>query len=309
MSSVGQAFRPAGSAKPKGLAYDRQLTVVGQAFRPAGLAAFALVSVLAVAVGASQTLSPQDALLARLAIDLAADRDAAPISLDADGSRHHGVVYDRFTLAHLAARVAKLRGTPFNPEKPAASLFNKLLTVVAVPVPCGGRMVRPTDVDIIGSDGRAIQKWAPQSGAAAQAVLPGARVPGGAIAVTFADTVLRQEQVIRISYAVPVCPGTEPRVTLPVTMTTIRARERPTIEVARGQAPPTGTLTLTIQGIVDLEGQLRYATAPESNTELGAAAFNVAVKTAFEPARINGSPSPWTGGVILDFQVVTPAGR
>jgi hypothetical protein len=114
-----------------------------------------------------------DALLARLAIDLAAERDAAPISLDADGSRRHGFVYDRFTHAHLAARVAKLKGAPFNPERPPASLFNKWLVVVAVPLSCGGRTVRPTDVDIVGGDGRAIQEVGPQSGAAAAASWPG----------------------------------------------------------------------------------------------------------------------------------------
>jgi hypothetical protein len=265
-----------------------------------------LVIVAAVAGGASQTLSPQDVLLARLAIDLAAERDAAPISLDADGSQRHGVVYDRFTHAHAAARVAKLRGTPFNPERPPASLFSKLLVVLAVPLSCGDRTVRPTDVDIVGSDGRAIQKLAPQSGAAAHAVLPGARVAAGAIAVTFADTVLRRDEVIRSSYSGRVCADADRRVTLPVTMTAIRVRERPTLEVAPGQAPPTGTLTLTIQGIVDLEGHLRYATAPEATTELGATALKIAVRTAFEPARINGSPAPWTGGVILDFKVVTP---
>jgi hypothetical protein len=93
-------------------------------------------------------------------------------------------------------------------------------------------------------------------------------------------------------------------------MTAVRARERPTVEVAPGQAPATGALTLTIQGIVDLDGQLRYASAPEASTELGATALKIALRTPFEPARINGSPVPWTGGVILDFRVVTPvAGR
>ena len=274
----------------------------------ATVAVAVLVTLAAVTAGASQALSPQDRLLARFAIDLAAERDAAPISLDADGSRRHGVVYDRFTHAHLAARVAKLRGAPLNPERVTAALFNKWLVVVAVPLSCGDRTVRPVDVDLVSSDGRAIQKWAPQRGAAAESAVPGARVRAGAIAVSFADTVLRQDQVIRVSYDGAACGDTSSRVTLPVTMSSVRTRVRPTLEVLPGQAPPAGTLTLTISGVVDLEGRLRYATAPEANTALGATALKVALQTSFQPARVNGSPAPWTGGVILDFRVVAPAG-
>ena len=63
----------------------------------------------------------QDALFARLAIDLARERDPAPISLDADGSGRHGVIYDRFTLAH-ADRAGRAREERAGRSRHAARL-------------------------------------------------------------------------------------------------------------------------------------------------------------------------------------------
>lgn len=268
--------------------------------------AAALVAAAATIVAASQALSPPDAMLARLAIDLAVEREAAPISIDADGSRRHGVVYDRFTNAHLAARVAKLRGRPFDPRRPPVSLLNKWLVVVAVPLACGDRIARPIDVDVIGADGRAVRKFAAQRGGGIQSLLPGAVTPAGALAVPFADTVLRGKQRIRISYSGRACPDGQSSLSFPVTMAAAGPRERPTLEVMPGQASSTERLRLNIQGVVDLEGLLRYASAPEASTELGATALKIALRTRFEPARINGSPAPWTSGVILDFSLVAP---
>src|SRR5262245_35285085 len=115
---------------------------------------------VAVTLGAAQRPSPQDSLLARFAIDLAADHDATPISVDQDGSGRHGVVYDRFTIAQLTARAAKLKGTPLDPLKPPASLVTRTVVVLAVPLTCADRTMRPADVDIDNRT-RPVLKWQP----------------------------------------------------------------------------------------------------------------------------------------------------
>lgn len=260
-----------------------------------------LAATVLVPVGA-QARAPQDALLVRYAVELAAERDVAPISLDAGGRGLHGVAYDRFTQAHLAARVAARRGSPLDPLKPPPVLLGKLLIVIAVPLACPGRTVRPTDVDLDNS-GQAVPKWQPATGAVIQTLLPGATVPDGAIAVQFAEPSLSAGEVVRISYAAPVCSGTSKVVSLPVSATSSRALERPSIDVAPGEPRPSGPITLNIAGVVDLDGRLRYATAPEAATPIGATALAAAVKMRFEPARINGSPTPWTAGIVLTFGV------
>jgi hypothetical protein len=264
------------------------------------------LTLAAIARVAAQELSRQDALLARLAIDLAAERGPSPISIDPDGSARHGLIYERFVHAQLAARAARRRGTPLDPLKPPSTLLNKWLVVVPVPLVCDGSPVRPTDVDLVGSNGRPVQKFAALRGTATESVLTGVTIPAGAIAVAFADTVLRPDETVRVSYTGPACPDSEPRAFFPVTMSSIRPQVRPAIEVLPGQERP-DVLTLTIAGVVDLDGRLRYATAPEAATPLGATALKIALTMPFAPARINGSPVPWTSGVILDFRVQTAA--
>jgi len=256
--------------------------------------------------GAGQAPPSEMALLARLAIELAAERDVAPISLDPDGSGAHGVVYDRFTTAHLAARVALEKGTPLNPLRPPSSFANMQMVVVAVPLVCGERTVRPVDVDIDHA-GTPVPKWQPATGATIQTLLPGAKVPPGAIAVQFQDTMLRRGHTVKISYAAAICSGASRTVSLPVTTADARALERPSVDMQAGEQAPSGPVTLDLGGVVDLDGRLRYGTAAETTTPFGKAALATALKMRFEPARINRSPTPWTAGVIVTFGAAAPA--
>jgi len=259
-----------------------------------------LAAALAIAsLAAAQAPPSGDALLARLAIDLASERDVAPLSLDADGHARHGVAYDRFTKAHLAARVAAARGAPFDALHPPAALLHDLLVIVAVPLTCGGRTMTPSDVDL-DNQGTPVPKWQPAKGRVVQTVLPGGVVPAGAIAVQFNDTELRPGETVQISYADP-CPGAARTVTLPVTSTRPRALDRPRVELAAGEAAPPGPVTLTLGGVLDLDGRLRYATVAETLTPFLQAALRAAGQMHFEPARINGSPTPWTAGVVVTF--------
>jgi hypothetical protein len=257
---------------------------------------------LLVSMAVPQRPSAEDLLLARLAIEVANDREVAPISLDPDGSALHGVVYDRFAGMHLAARTAKLKGTPLDPAKPPTSLLNTVTVVVAVPLVCGERTVRPTDVDIT-RNGAPVMKWLPATGATNQKVLPGATLPAGAIAVQFADPALHAGETVRVSYGGPVCTGTSRTETFRVTASDARPVRPPTLDMPPGERAPAGGITLNIAGVIDLNGELRYATAPEASTPLGAKAMDAARAMRFEPARVNRSPVPWTSGVILTFGV------
>jgi len=79
-----------------------------------------------------------------------------------------------------------------------------------------------------------------------------------------------------------------------------RILERPLIEMPAGQPPLTGPVDVPFSGVLDLDGRLRYA-ASSDKTPFGVAALDAAMKMRFEPARINGTPTPWTTGVIVTF--------
>lgn len=250
----------------------------------------------------AQTQAQTSAWRARLAIELAAEGDASPISLDSDGSAGHGWAYDAFTRAQLAARAAAIKGTPLDPLKPPANFLSRQLVVLARPVPCGDRVVRPIDVDLV-DRGREVPRFLPVSGAAAQALLPGASIPSGAVAVMFTTMALWQDEVVRITYAGPLCDSASRRVLLPVVATGAGATGR--LTMPPGTTIRAGTSTVTIHGVVDLRGRLRYASSPDAP----AAVVDAASQLTYEPARLNGSPVPWTSGFVLALDPPAAATR
>lgn len=268
-----------------------------------GIALRAVAISAAVSVGGlwpDQTTAVQDGQAMRLAIELAADREPVPIPLDHGRPNQFGRAYDRFTRAHVTARAAALAGKPLDPLKPPKNLLALQLLVVAVPLACGDRTIRPTDVDVF-MKSAPVSKWLPVKGTGLQKLLPAVSLPAGAIGVLFDRASLADGEMVRITYAENVCSGATKRMELPVSASGPRILERPMIEMPPGQPPLTGPVDITFSGVLDLDGKLRYATAMEAATPFGAAALDAARKMRFEPARINGTPTPWTAGVIVTF--------
>jgi hypothetical protein len=242
----------------------------------------------------------QDALLIRLAIELAAVREPTPISLDADGSGLHGVAYDRFALAHLSARAAAASGAGLDPMKPPLALFSNTVVVVAVPIVCGAATVRPSDVEIE-YKGQMMPRAKPVGGPAIRALVPGATWPADAIAVRFEDASLWKGETVHITYAAAACPGGSNRVSLPVVTVEPREAVRPVVELAPGQQAPPGPVTLNLGGAIDPDGRLHYVRMAEEATPFTTAALAAAAKMRFEPARINRTPVPHAAGVVVTF--------
>lgn len=264
------------------------LFLVGRGFSPGVLEA--------------QTRAQQDGYLIRLAIDLAAEREPSPIALGPDAANPLALAYERFGRAQLAASAAAKAGKPFDPLNPPRVHFINPLVIVALPLNCGDRVVRPADVDMFNKT-VPIGKWLPASGTALQKLLPGVTAPAGAIAVQFSDTEFKNGRVVRISYAGATCEGASRQISIPVTTTDPRIVQRAMIEMPPDVAAPQPTIELTLSGVIDLDGKLRYASAPEATTPFGKMALEAAKKMKFDPARVNGSPVPWTAGVIVTFGV------
>ena len=92
--------------------------------------------------------------LIELAIEQGATKEFAPISLDADGSATHGVIFDRFRLVARAARAAAAAGRPIDGKQPPADLIRTGMVIVAHPLRCDGKdPVPPASIDIVPSQG------------------------------------------------------------------------------------------------------------------------------------------------------------
>jgi len=269
---------------------------IGMAARAVGISA-------AVAVGGvwpDQTTAAQNAQAMRLAIELAAEREPLPIPLDQGRPGQVGRAYDRFTRAHVNARAAALAGKPFDPLKPPKDLLSLQLLIVGEPLTCGDRTIRATDVDVF-MKAAPVFKWLPVKGSALRKLLPGVSLPADAIGVLFDRASLADGEMVRVTYAENVCSGATKRMELPISASGPRIMERPMIEMPAGQPPLTGPVDVTFSGVLDLDGRLRYSTVLEATTPFNAAALDAARKMRFEPARINGTPTPWTAGVIVTF--------
>ena len=264
-----------------------------------------VAALLALHVGAATSAQPQaerDGYLIRLAVELAGERDPAPIALGPDPANPLALAYERFTRAHLAALAASKSGKPLDPLKPPRLLLTSPAVILALPLNCGDRTIRPTDVDMFNGT-KPVPKWLPAAGAAVQKLLPGVAAPAGAIAVQFSETELTNGRTVRISYAAATCTNAARQISIPVTTTEPRIVERAMIVMPVDQPAPAQSITLTLSGVVDLSGRLRYASAPEATTPFGKMALAAASQMKFEPARVNGSPVPWTAGVIVTFGV------
>ncbi len=263
-------------------------------------AGVALIGLALVAQDPPPPRAVQDALFVRLAIDLARERDPAPISLDADGSGRHGSIYDRFTLAHATARAAHARSAPLDPAAPPASLLFGTPVVVALPITCESKTIQPTAVSMTHAQ-RSVQKSAPVTGAAIATLVSGLEAPAGAMAVQFHDEVLYPGATIEVIYNGLACPGSANRLAFTLTMSDAKAVSVPVVELSAGQQRPPGNVTISLGGVIDLDGRVRYANPPEGGSPFITAAHAAAIKMKLEPARVNRTPVPFAAGVHVTF--------
>lgn len=227
-----------------------------------------------------------------------AAREFPPIPLGADGDTAHGVLYDQFRMLARAARTAAAAGTKLDPENPPRHLMEQGMVILAYPLSCGERTVRPAAIDIIAAKGNPVPRSLLKEldAAALAALLPGAGIPDGTVAVTAAIRAPRANDAIRITYADAACGGSD-QVVLPVTFTPVRAIEAPMPPRPEGVAASDPVL---LQALVDTDGAMQRPTYVGGPMELVKAAIEAVGRWKSEPARINGAPVP--AGVLLQVR-------
>jgi hypothetical protein len=254
--------------------------------------------------------------LEQLAIELAAKPDLVAISLDADGSRTHGLVFDRFMLGVLEARAQIAAGQRPVPTgaAPGRGLLPTRTIVVAFPLTCNGAVNVPRSIEILDANGTPLESPATiVHGAELQTGLPGVTLPDGALGMAFGISGVQRNTSARITYAAPACPATIPEVTLP-----FRASDIPLIVVTRadlGTLPAelasAGATTIHMHGLLGADGALRNLTALDGPPALEEPARAAATVWRFKPPMMNGTFTPvgLTVSILLTADGTLPVGR
>lgn len=241
-------------------------------------------------------LSPPgpDAMLAaesafELAVEQGAAREFAPISLDADGSATHGVIFDRFRLVARAARAAAAAGRPIDSRQPPQELRRLGTVVVAHPRRCGEQgTVSPASIELTSAQGVPPPRTGEfATGEALARLIPSVAFPTGAMGAAFPLEHPRPTDSIKVSYPEGAC-GPATAVMLPMKFASARAGRTPMPALPAGQEATDRPVRL--QAVIDLEGAAQrviYMGGPAALTEAAIAAVR---EWTAEPAKLNGAP-------------------
>ena len=224
-----------------------------------------------------------------LAVEQGAAKDFPPISLDADGSATHGVIFDRFRLVARAARTAAAAGKPIDVHQPPRELLRLGTVIVAHPLRCGDKdPVSPASIEIVPAQGPPPPRTGElATGDAVARLVPNVNVPAGSIAAAFPLEHPRPTDSVRVGYPDGPC-GAAATIVLPMKFASARAIRTPMPALPAGQAATDRPVRL--QALLDFDGaaqRIEYIGGP---TALTAAAIAAVRGWSAEPARLNGAP-------------------
>lgn len=214
---------------------------------------------------------------------------AGPISLDADGSAKHGVMFDHVRLVARAFASAAAAGHPLDASNLPGEINRARFVVVAYPVMCDGHgIVPPQSVKVTDAPGNSPNVVREARGEQIRELVPGIEVPAAALAFMY-DADLAIPGQVTIGYGTS-CDQAPPVVTLPVSAEAGRITKRVAGRAPAGIALPPGGAQVRVQVYFDFDGLPHFpAYAGGPGTLAGAAVAAVAEFRA-EPPRVNGAP-------------------
>ena len=224
-----------------------------------------------------------------LAVEQGAAKEFAPISLDADGSATHGVIFDRFRLMARAARAAAAAGRAIDVKQPPREMLALGMVIVAHPRRCGDKEpIAAAGIDIVPSQGQAPRRTGElATGEALARLLPGVGLPAGSIAAAFALERPRPIDSIKIVYPDAAC-GAPAEVLLPMKFAAARPLSTPMPSLPAGQ--PATDRPVRLQALLDFDGTAQRVSYMGGPAALSAAAIAAVRTWTAEPARLNGAP-------------------
>ena len=213
--------------------------------------------------------------------------DVEPISLDADGSKKHGIAFDHVRLIGLAARTARAAGQPLNPELLPADVMKPRMVVIATPLLCGAETIAPETIALTDARGSSPPSPVLATGEGIATLASGLPSMPGAIAAIYNVANFIQGARTTIHYAKP-CEGVQD-VTLPVSFAQPRVLKEAPAPAPAGQTPPADGARVVLQLFVAADGTALYPAFVSGPFEFTNAAIESLKNWRFEPSRINGA--------------------
>ena len=229
-----------------------------------------------------ETMKQQRGIAVRLG-----DAEVEPISLDPDGSKKHGIVYDHMRLIGLAAREAAAAGKPLDAGNLPRQLLEARMVVVATPLSCGADTIAPETITLVDSRGDAAPSTGKASGGKIADLAPGLPPGRDVVAVVYSVPNLIAGARTTIRYTKP-CNGVQD-VTLPVNITQPRVVREAPAPVPPGRTPPADG-RVVLQLFVAADGTALFPAFVSGAFEFTDAAIESLKGWRFEPSRINGAP-------------------
>jgi len=246
--------------------------------------------------GAEMNLAPPRAdpmetgrQLLQVAVDLG-KADVDPISLDPDGSKTHGVVFDYYRLVGQAAHAAAAAGHPITAEQLPNELRRRTMLAIAYPQSCDGRSILPKAIVVSDAGGNSPPVVAQASDVDQIAKLTsGFAAPAGSSAVAYAVDGLIEGAKATITYAEP-CGTAGPQVVL-------RAKtEAAGVITSVNGTPPPGVIVpapgaqVILQIAVAPDGSVLMPMYDGGAFEFTDAAIAAVKQWKCKPQLINGAP-------------------
>lgn len=225
-----------------------------------------------------------------LAVTWGREHAVTPIPLSAKEPDRYGAAWDQFRQAALASQAATKAGAPLDPENPPAGVGLQPLLLVAYPLVCGDRVVRPQAITITDANGGEAPKGELMRGGDLAKALPGVTLPDHTVGQRVRIGLPRRTDVVVIQYQDRVCEGDAREVTLPIEVTTARPVRQTLITLAPGVAPPPDNNPIRLIVVTDPEGRpqiMDYAAGPEGLLDQAIQAMS---QWVLEPVKWNGAP-------------------
>jgi hypothetical protein len=227
---------------------------------------------------------------AALAITWGAANDMTPIPLSAKEPDRYGVAWDQFRQAALVSRAATKAGKPLDPENPPAGVGLQPLMLVAYPLVCGERVVRPRAVFLTDANGGKAPTGDQFQGDGLAKALPGVVLPERSIGQHIRVNTARRTDLVVIQYEDPVCDSDAREIKLPVEITPARPMRQVPIALVATDPPADPNNQIRVTVVTDPEGRpqiVDYAGGPEALLDRAVQAM---AQWVLEPMKWNGAP-------------------
>jgi hypothetical protein len=224
------------------------------------------------------------------------DAEVEPISLDPDGSKKHGIVYDHVRLIGLAARAA-VAGKPLDADNLPRDLIQARMVVIATPLACGADTIAPETITLADAQGNAPPSTGKASGDKIRGLASGLPpVPDGVAAAYSVPNLIAGARTT-IHYTKP-CEGVQD-VTIPVNITQARVLREAPAPAPPGKTPPADGARVVLQLFVAADGTALFPAYMSGAFEFTDAAVESLKGWRFEPSRINGAQLYQTERVMV----------